>query len=143
MGAVSADLLALSGRVEAIPRAGMIAAAKAAKRIVEDEGRRYGGPDGLKGKKKRGLKLRARDDIRTTAHGATCRVQGSVPAWVWVESGTTSHTVRRRKRGPLKVMVVQHPGTRGRGGWSRCAERIATVVPLIFADLAGEAVDRG
>jgi len=137
---VSADLLALADRLERLPRGSMIAAAKAAKQIVADEGARIGGADGLKGKKKRGLKLKARDTIRDRADGTTCRVQGSVPAWIWVNTGTRPHTTRRRKRGPLRKMLVQHPGTRGRGAWDRVSKRIETVVPLIFSDELDEAL---
>jgi len=114
----------------------MIAAAKASKKIVEDEGRRIAGADGMRGKKKRGLKLRARDDIRDTATGSTCRIQGSVPAWVWANTGTAAHAIRRRKRGPMRKMTVHHPGTPGRHVWGRVAERIARVVPELFRDEA-------
>ena len=85
----SIDLHRLADEVAAIPFTGMIAAAKAAKQIAAEEGTRAGGP--LKGKKKRGLKLRARDDIRPAgADGFTCRIQGVSPAgWVWVTTGTS------------------------------------------------------
>lgn len=140
MPAASVDLHRLASDVRAIPEAGMIAAAKLAKKIVADEGARVAGADGMKGKKRRGLKLKARDDIRTTADGATCRIQGNVPAWIWANTGTAGHTIRRRKRGPMKKMVVHHPGTPGRHAWARVAKRIADVVPEVFADLTHEAV---
>lgn len=132
------DLHRLATDVRAIPRTGMIAAAKAAKKIVDDEGRRIAGAGGMKGKKRRGLKLRARDDIRPTGDTVTCRVQGSVPAWIWATSGTDPHAIRRRKRGPMRKMTVHHPGTAGRGAWPRVAARIADVVPRIFADEIGK-----
>jgi hypothetical protein len=134
VAAASVNLRELSRRVETIPRSGMITVARAAKKIVDDEGRRVAGPDGMKGKKKRGLKLRARDDIRDTATGARCRVQGSVPAWIWADSGTAAHPIRRRKRGPMRKYTVPHPGTPARHAWRRVAERIADAAPLIFAD---------
>lgn len=136
----SVNLHRLAADVRAIPMSGMIVAAKTAKKIVADEGARIAGPDGMKGKKRRGLKLRARDDIRETDDGATCRIQGSVPAWIWATSGTAAHTIRRRKRGPMRKMVVHHPGTAGRVSWARVAERVADVTPQIFADLVAEAV---
>ena len=34
----------------------------------------------------------------------------------------------------MKVMTVDHPGTRGRAGWDRVAQRVARIVPLIFDD---------
>ena len=140
MPAASVNLHALAADVRRIPHAGMIAAAKAAKKIVDDEGRRIAGADGMRGKKRRGLKLRARDDIRDTATGATCRVQGSVPAWIWANTGTKAHTIRRRKRGPMRKMVVSHPGMPGRHAWDRVAERITRVVPEIFAAQVSEAI---
>ena len=142
MAAASVNLHALAADVREIPTAGMIAAAKLAKKIVADEGARIAGADGMRGKKRRGLKLRARDDIRPTGDGATCRIQGSVPAWIWADSGTAAHPVRRRKRGPMRKMIVAHPGTPGRHVWRRVSDRVAEVVPQVFADLVHEAVTR-
>lgn len=152
MAAASVNLHALADDIRTIPHSGMIAAAKAAKAIAADEGDRAGGP--LKGKKKRGLKLRARDDIRDTATGTTCRIQGVSPAgWVWVTSGTAGHPVRRRKRKPkgktlrgkprydLRKMTVDHPGTAGHGAWHKVVKRVTDAVPLIFADTVREVVD--
>jgi hypothetical protein len=130
----SVNLRRLAGDVADIPRVGMIAAAKTAKKVVADEGARIAGSDGLKGKKKRGLKLRARDDIRNTATGATCRIQGSIPGWIWANTGTAPHAIRRRKKGPMRKMVVHHPGTPARHAWDRASNRVADVVPLIFVD---------
>lgn len=140
MPSAAVNLRRLAGQVEEIPRAGMIAAAKAAKKIVNDEGRRIAGADGMKGAKRRGFKLKARDDIRPTASGVTCRVQGSIPAWIWATSGTAPHRIRRRKRGPKRNMTVPHPGTRGRGAWHVVAARITAVVPRIFADELGRVI---
>jgi len=136
----SVDLRRLARDVERIPMTGMIAAARAAKKIALEEGTRVAGADGLKGKKRRGLKLRARDTIRDTGDGATCRVQGTVPGWVWATSGTKAHNIRRRKRGPMRKMTVRHPGTAGRGAWWRVVARIEVVVPEIFADELGKVV---
>lgn len=143
MAAASVNLLALSRRVADVPERGMIAAARAAKKIAADEGRRIAGADGMKGKKRRALKLRARDTIRTTPTGARCRVQGSVPAWIWATSGTAPHRIRRRKRGPLRTVTVAHPGTPARHAWRRVAERIAAATPVIFSDEVSAAVRRG
>lgn len=138
-GTAAANLHATAVRLHELPRSSMIAAAKAAKKIASTEGTAAGSP--LKGKKRSGLKLRARDDIRATPNGATCRIQGVSPAgWVWVNTGTAPHRIRRRKRGPMKVMTVQHPGTRGRGAWRRVQERCAQVVPQIFVDDVHRAV---
>jgi len=131
---VSAGLDSLVVELERLPMNYAIAAARAAKKVVADEGDRLAGPDGMKGKKKRGLKLRARDTIRTEGTTTTVRVQGRVPAWVWANTGTAPHQIRRRRRGPLRKSFVHHPGTTGRGAWDRTADRIEKVVPLIFDD---------
>lgn len=140
MAAASVNLHRLAADVAAIPHTGMIAAAKAAKKIVADEGARFAGADGMKGKKRRGLKLRARDDIRDHDHGTTCRVQGTVPAWVWANTGARPHRIRRRKRGPLRQLTVDHPGMPARHAWDHAARRIADVVPRIFAEHVHRAV---
>ena len=135
----SAGLHATALQVRAVPRRSMIAIAKAAKQIAAQEGTRAGGP--LVGKKRRGMKLRAKDDIRDTADGATLRVQGVNPAgWVWVNTGTAPHAIRRRKRGPLRKLTVAHPGTRGRGAWRDVQTRVARLVPVIMSDELGRAV---
>ena len=129
----SANLHGLAVEIRAVPYRSLIAVAKAAKQVAAQEGARLGGP--LSGAGKRGLKLRARDDIRETADGATVRIQGVSPAgWVWVTTGTKPHRIRRRKRGPKRKMTVPHPGTRGRGGWTAVRERVTRIVPEIFRD---------
>jgi len=138
----SANLYAAAIRIRAVPRSGMIAAARAVKQVAADEGRRLAGSDGLKGKKRRGLKLRARDEIRDHGNVTRCRIQGVSPAgWVWVTSGTAAHDIRRRKRGPMRKMTVRHPGTSGRGGWRRVRERAERIVPVIFRDELSRAVE--
>jgi hypothetical protein len=121
--------------LRAVPMTGMIASARAVKRIAREEAATVSGGDGkLNGKKRRGIMLRVRDEIKTTGTGATCRVQGSPAPWVWVTDGTRPHTTRRRKRGPLKVMIVNHPGSRGKGAWRTVRARSVKVVPAIFRD---------
>ena len=121
----------------------MIAAAKAAKKIASTEGTAAGSP--LKGHKRRGMSLRATDDIRPTSSGATLRVQGvNVAGWVWVNTGTAGHDIRRRKRGPKSRVTVRHPGTAGRGHWRRVQARAAEVIPQIFrADVHDVVAGRG
>lgn len=129
----SRNLHALAVELERLPMSSMIAAAKAVKKVASTEGTRAGSP--IKGTKKRGMTLRARDDIRPTSAGATCRIQGvNVAGWVWVNTGTAPHRIRRRKRGPKSKMTVQHPGTPGRGYWRNVQKRAQVVVPEIFRD---------
>lgn len=133
MPSASAELHAAADVVATIPRAVMIAVARSGKEIVTAEGNRLVGADGMKGKKKRGLKLRARDTIRDTDDGATCRIQGSVPGWVWMNTGARPHTTRRRKRGPKRKLRVSHPGMRGRGAWDAVAVKVADDFDDVFA----------
>lgn len=133
---VAGELRAMAIEFRNLPMHSMIAAARAVKQIAAQEGAAAGGP--LVGKKRRGLKLRARDTIRTDGDVTVCRVQGVSPAgWVWVTYGTDPHDIRRRKRGPMRVMTVRHPGTRARGGWDRVADRALRIVPQIFDDQVG------
>lgn len=141
MPGASVNLHRLAGEIREIPHTGMISAAKLAKKIVAEEGSRIAGADGMRGTKRRGLKLRARDDIRTTDTGATCRVQGSVPAWIWANTGTAPHTIRARKRGPGRRVLRPHPGMPGWHVWPRVTKRIALVVPEIFRDAVHRAVN--
>lgn len=124
MTRVGADLAALADDIAELPMSTLIDVAKAAKKLVADEGNRIAGADGMRGKKRRGLKLKARDDIRRLEQGAAVRIQGSVPGWIWANTGTAPHAIRRRKRGPMRKMVVHHPGMAGRGAWDRVAERL-------------------
>jgi len=123
----------MSVRLESLPRSSMIAAAKAAKKIASTEGTRAGSP--IKGHKRRGMPLRARDTIKEAGTLVTCRIQGvNVAGWVWRTSGTSAHRIRRRKRGPKARLTVQHPGSAGTGAWRRVQARAAEVVPQIFTD---------
>lgn len=141
-GSAARNLHATAVALRALPRSSMIAAAKAAKRIAVEEGNRAGSP--LQGKRKRrGMTLKARDDIRDTGTGATLRVQGvNVAGWVWRNTGTAPHPIRRRRRGPMKVMTVQHPGTSGIGAWRRVQKRCADVIPQVFIDDVHKVVTR-
>lgn len=145
--AASVELERLAGRVERLPFDSLVLAARVGKRLVVDVGRAYGGPDGLKGKKRRGMKLGARDTIKdypSLPNATVVRIQGSVPAWIWVSSGTEPHAIRRRRRGPLRKMTVRHPGWRNPPGlWERAAVEVVRVVPEIFAREAHRAVEGG
>ena len=135
----SANLHATAVALAALPRSSMIAAAKAAKKVASTEGTRAGSP--IKGHKKRGMPLRAKDDIREAGRLVTCRIQGvNVAGWVWRTSGTRPHPIRRRKRGAMARMHVPHPGSRGVGAWRRVVERARVVVPAVFVDDVHQAV---
>lgn len=130
----SDDLHALSVQVGLLPRRVLIDIARAAKKEARTQGDALGGP--IKGKKRKGMSLRAVDTIRDTDHGARLRVQGVNPAaWVWMTTGTAPHPIRRRKKGPMSQMTVDHPGTRGRGGWTKVADNVETsIIPGVIDD---------
>lgn len=137
------NLHALSIRVRELPRFMLIDIAKGAKAIAAQQGAAAGSP--LKGKKRSGMRLRAIDTIRPTGTGATCRVQGVNPAgWVWVNTGTRPHRIRRRKRGKLAKVTVPHPGTGGRGAWRAVHDRtLTTVIPRVVRAQVARAVRGG
>jgi len=132
--AAGANLRAMSVRIQELPKRSLIDIAKQAKAIAAQVGVNAGSP--LKGNKKRGMKLRAVDDLRMTGTGATLRIQGVNPAgWVWVNTGTRPHTIRRRKRGKRSRMTVPHPGTSGRGAWRQVDARVRTqVIPAVIRE---------
>lgn len=139
---VGANLHATAVKIRLVPRRTLIDVAKAAKAEAERVGASYGAP--LQGHKKRPMRMKARDDIRDTADGATIRIQGvNVSAWVWMTSGTRPHAVRRRKKGKMRKMTVHHPGTHGRGAWRQVQANVATVVvPRVFLDQLRQALGR-
>lgn len=142
MGRASVELHRIAGEVARIPDTGLIAAAKLVKKLADDEARRVTGDANMLGNKRRAIKLRARDKgIRPVAGGAAVLILGQ-PAgpWVWVNTGTAPHAIRRRKRGPMRNMTVRHPGTSGRLAWRRVVTRAEDLVPRIFVELAGRAV---
>lgn len=137
-----ANLHAVAIRIDAVPRAALIVVAKALKRIAAEEGAAAGGP--LKGHKRRAMRLRAFDDIRDTATGATCRIQGVNPAgWVWVTDGTKAHPIRRRKKGPKSRLTVHHPGSHGRGAWRKVEAKATQVMREAFDAEVSKAVRSG
>jgi hypothetical protein len=138
---VAIELRDLAGDLVELPRRTMIDAAKMAKQVVQQAGEAIAGADGMKGKKRRGLKLRARDTIRgNSARETTIRVQGTVPAWIWANTGTRPHQIRRRKKGPMRKMTVHHPGTAGRGSWDALCQTIIDRTIVMFDAAVDEAV---
>lgn len=139
----SIELHRIAGEYRRIPDAGLYAAGKLVKKLAGEEAARVTGGDGrLTGKKRRGIKLTARDDgIAPEGQGRRLVVRGS-PAgpWQWVTTGTKAHDIRRRKRGPMRKMTVRHPGTGYAGAYDRVNDRAVQLVPRVFEDLVAEAV---
>ena len=142
MGRASVELHRIAADVARIPDTGLIAAAKLVKKLADDEARRATGDGDMHGKKRRAIKLRARDKgIRPVEGGRAILILGQ-PAgpWVWINTGTSSHQIRRRKKGPMRKMTVHHPGTRGKHAWSNVIDRAGELVPRIFTDMVREVV---
>jgi len=141
-GTASVELHRIAIEVGRIPDAGLIAAAKLVKKLGDEQARRVGAP--LEGHHRRPIKMRTKDkNIRPITDGKAILITG-VPAgpWVWMTSGTAPHTTRRRKRGPMKKMLVHHPGVhRRKNAWTTVTDRATELVPRIFEDLTGKAVD--
>lgn len=140
----SVELHRIATDVAAIPDAGLYAAAKLVKKIADDQARAVTGGDGaMSGKHRRPIRLRARDrGIRPLNNGRAILVTG-VPAgpWVWMTTGTQPHAIRRRKRGPMRKMTVDHPGVRHqRHAWTKVVTRAEDLVPRVFTDLASRVV---
>lgn len=129
MPAGSVALRNLAGELRAVPFSAMLPTIKQIKAIAAAEGGR------MSNVTKRGVKLRAvdrrlpgkADDV------IVWRIQGiPVGPWTWRNTGTKAHTIRRRKRGPLRKMTVAHPGAAGSAAWSRVNNRAEQIVDAVF-----------
>lgn len=87
----------------------------------------------MRGHKRAGLPVRmARNQHPVFAtNRATFRVQGTVPGWIWLNTGTRPHRIPRRHRGRKARLYVRHPGSRGRRAWRQVIARLQTTVPRI------------
>lgn len=90
----------------------------------------------MRGKKRGGLPVRmARNQHpRLSASSATFRVQGTVPGWLWMNTGTKPHRIPRRHSGRKAKLYVRHPGMRGRRAWRKVVTQLQQQVPQIVAD---------
>jgi hypothetical protein len=131
MAAGSVVLRDLAGRIRDVPFDAMLPAVKQIKQIAAAEGGRMAHVS------KRGVKLRAVDrQVPGKAESVVVwRIQGvPVGPWVWTETGTAAHRIRRRKRGKLAKLTVAHPGSAGAGRWSKVADRAEPIVVATFTD---------
>jgi hypothetical protein len=90
----------------------------------------------MRGHKNAGLPVRmARNQHpKLSASTATFRVQGTVPGWLWLNSGTRPHRIPRRHRGNKARLYLKHPGSRGRRAWRRVVTELQRTVPQIVTD---------
>lgn len=119
----------MAGQLRDLPFRAMLPTVKQIKAIAAAEGGR------MSNVSKRGAKLRAVDKRRPGKgeNVVVWRVQGvPVGPWVWATVGTRPHQIRRRKRGPLRKMTVNHPGGGGRGAWTRVLARADPIVKAVF-----------
>lgn len=133
-----AELRSAAVAIRTATRSHVYASVRAVRTIAADEARRVTGGDGrLDSGTRAGVKLGTRDTVRRAVPGQP--ITGSVwgrPAagWVWRTDGTAPHRIRRRRRGRLARVYVEHPGATGRNAWGRVLARAARVVPTLFAD---------
>ncbi len=131
MAAGSVALRNLAGDLRDLPFKAILPTVKQIKAIAAAEGGR------MSNVSKRGVKLRAVDKRMPgkAADVVVWRIQGvPVGPWTWRDTGTRSHTIRRRKRGPLRKMTVQHPGAAGSGHWAKVNTRAEQIVHAVFTD---------
>lgn len=105
--------------------------------IAGEEADRVGSP--LQGKRRRAIELTAAATVDRLGDRHVCRIKGTPTGpWVWMDSGTAPHPIRRRRRGPMAKMTVDHPGTRpGRRAWRKVRSRAAGEMrDLIAGELA-------
>lgn len=139
MAAGSAVLRDLAGELRDVPFKAMLPTIKQIKAVAQAEGITMS----LNGK--RPVKLRAVDRRMAdkSEDVVVWRVQGvPVGPWVWQTTGTKAHATRRRKRGPKRKMLVNHPGTSGRGRWARVEKRAGPIVEAVFTDWVGGVISR-
>lgn len=128
----SGELRRLADDIAALPAAAMARVTDEARRIVD-----AAAPwPAMRGKKRGGLPvtMASNQRVRLSGGGATFRVQGTVPGWLWANSGTRGHRIPRRDRGELHRLTVTHPGMRGRHAWARVSAELTRRVPQIVAD---------
>ena len=131
MAAGSVALRNLAGDLRDLPFKAILPTVKQIKAIAAAEGGR------MSNVSKRGVKLRAVDKRLPgkAADVVVWRIQGvPVGPWTWRNTGTKGHPIRRRKRGPLRKMTVNHPGSAGSGHWGKVNTRAEQIVAAVFAD---------
>jgi hypothetical protein len=128
----AANLRAVAAGLAAAPETAMDRAVVEARRIVD-----AAAPwPAMRGKKRRGLPVTMAkgERVETTTGAATFRVQGTVPGWLWANSGTRGHRIPRRHGGNLHRLTVVHPGMAGRHGWRTVAVQLGRALPRIVTD---------
>jgi hypothetical protein len=137
-----------------VPEQGVIAAAAVVEKIAEQEAARVGGFVTL-GRKRRRVRLTTVARIKRIPGGAQITLWGKpTGGWVWATDGTDAHAIPKRRptkrkprpmhgdgyEHPISNKQIQHPGSAGRGAWTRVRQRADREVPQIIADLVHEAV---
>jgi len=134
----SRNLRAIAGRVADAPPDALERFEEEARRIVDAAApfRR------MKGKKARGLPVTmARNQRPKLSPGlSSWRVQGTVPGWLWANSGTRAHSIPRRRTGKLRRLTIRHPGSGGRHAWRRVVADVKRAWPKSVGDEIGRAV---
>lgn len=93
----------------------------------------------MRGHKRAALPVRMARNQHPVISGnvATFKVQGTVPGWLWLNSGTRPHRIPRRHRGRKARLYVKHPGARGRRAWARVITGVQQTAPrIVMTELA-------
>ena len=127
----AANLRAVARGVADVPATALARVESEAERIVA-----AAAPTGsMRGHKHAGLPVRmARNQRPQLGATSTFRVQGTVPGWIWANTGTRAHRIPRRHRGNKARLYVKHPGSRGSRSWRRVVAEVTRMVPRIVAD---------
>lgn len=130
----SANLRALARGVADVPATALARVESEAERIVA-----AAAPTGsMRGHKHAGLPVRmARNQRPQLGATSTFRVQGTVPGWIWANSGTAPHRIPRRHRGHKARLFVKHPGSAGSRAWRRVVAEVGRMAPRIVDDEIG------
>lgn len=161
--ALGDPLRKLAAEVRGVPKAAMLDAVKAVKKIADEEARRDVGADGAmshmgyrkaKGeatKTHKAVKLVLRDNYTERMNQSSVRLSGGgvTGAWKLINAGADVHeigktTTRGARKGQARLLSignrvvrgpVTHPGMKGKGTFDRVVKRAQVEVPKV-AELA-------
>ena len=134
----TADLHALAVEITAATATAARAAGEKIREEALTNARAAAGGDLLISGKHRGIPLDVELTDLTQPDGGRVHLAGT-PAgpWRWIDTGTKPHSIPRRKRGPKSRLRVHHPGTSGKGAWSKTRE----AAPELARGAALEVID--
>jgi hypothetical protein len=154
----SAALRKRLDRLAQVPDIGIRLATTAVERIAEQEAVRAAGGHVTLGKKKRRVKLTAVSRVKGSGNAVAVTVWGKPTGpWVWIDTGTSAHTIPKRKptakkprpmygQGydhPVQRKQIHHPGAHGKRAWQQVRKRAEIIVPELLRDEVHKVVTSG